>query len=421
VPHKGLTMAGITKGKITMALPLQMFGTIGLEEETAQGMLCADIDRPDEIMLHYWGEKTSPEAIMLRPHYKDNGLTELEPIALYRVNDGGALWLPKLTAQESEHLRGFHGRITEKDGAFEGEWTHISGKKGHLTFGASKQSVDVAPETCADWSEFKAWAIRARDESDAVSFRGHGSNRFRLRTTLHRAGRHRLERFCSDTLQQFRSHAEAVLGVRFDLSDGEDYSMLLGLAQHHGLPTPLLDWTSSPYIAAFFAFSDAIESAEMRPEDSHVRIYGLSRDFVSQNSPPIVTLPYFSPYISSLSILPRNNPRLYAQQGQFLATNMADVEHFLCSLESEYKKKILIAADIPISFANEALEDLKFMGLTAATLFPGLDGVCKMLKHEMSFKHRPLPPAGKPTITIDETLPRSATASPSSARLAPKG
>lgn len=404
-----------------MTLPLQLFGTIGLEEETAQGMLCVDIDRPDEIMLHCWGEKTAPVAILLRSLNKNSGLIELEPIALYKVNDGGGLWLPKLTAQESEYLQGFHGTITEKDGVFEGEWTHLSGKKGPLIFGASKHSADVDPQICANWSEFKAWATRARDESDAAAFRGHGSNRFRLRTTLHRAGRHRLERFCTDTLQQFRSHAEAVLGVRFNLSDGEDYSMLLGLAQHHGLPTPLLDWTSSPYIAAFFAFSDAIESAETRPEDTHVRIYGLTRDFVNKNSPPIVTLPFFSPYISSLSILPRNNPRLYAQQGQFLATNMADVEHYLCSLESGYEKKILIAADIPIACAIEALEDLKFMGLTAATLFPGLDGVCKMLKHEMSFKQRPLPPAGKPTITIEETSPKSATAPPASPQLVPKG
>jgi hypothetical protein len=108
-------------------------------------------------------------------------------------------------------------------------------------------------------------------------------------------------------------------------------------------------------------------------------------------------LPYFSPYVATLSISPMHNPRLYAQQGQFLVTNVSDTENFLCSLEQKSGKKFLLTADVPIACANEALEDLKFMGLTAATMFPGLDGVGKMLRHEMSFKHRALPIAGEPS------------------------
>ena len=386
-----------------MTQPLQLFGNIDTAEDTIHAMMCMDIDRPEEAMLHFWGGTTAPAgAVLLRFLRKSVGVVELELMSAYRTNERGGLWLPILSESEIEYVRGVRAVLQEKDGLLEGEWTHQSGKKGHITLRPPESSADLVPEKCSSWSDFKAWATRARDERDAVFFRGHGSNRFPLRTTLHRAGRHRLERYCAESLLEFQSHAEAVLGIRFNMSDPNDYSMLLGLAQHHGLPTPLLDWTNSPYIAAFFAFADAIESAESRPDDSHVRIYGLTREFVRISSPSLVTLPFVSPYVAALSISARNNPRLYAQQEQFLVTNVGDAEQFLCSMEQRTGSKILMAADVPISSASEALEDLKFMGLTAATMFPGLDGVGQMMRHAMSFKHRPLPPAGKPSSGIPE-------------------
>jgi len=165
-------------------------------------------------------------------------------------------------------------------------------------------------------------------------------------------------------------------------------------------------------VAAFFAFADALEAMGTRPTDTHIRVYGLTRRFTQRFFTSVVSLPYYAPYVSPLSVSPRNNPRMYAQQGQFLVTNVADVESFLRTIEKKNEYKVIIAADVPISCASEALEDLAFMGLTAATMFPGLDGVCRMMRHSMAFKRQTVSTVKSPALGKPSDDPQSEAAPP---------
>jgi hypothetical protein len=363
----------------------QLLGAVQTSKGTSDAMLCIDSDRPNEYLIQLWGTELECAALFLAEKMPD-GQLNLKVQRYFRVGDLGGLWAPNvLTDEEKAFLMGLSVSMKEVDGAFSGEWRGNGGESGKVYFAVRPSPPGLAATECRTWEDFKKWATQVRNGENVSAFRGHGSNLFRLRTTLQRAGRNRLERYNTEVLPEFCRHAEAVLNGKFSLLDGDDYSVVLGLAQHHGLPTPLLDWTGSPYIAAFFAFSDAFENLAARPEVLHVRIYGLTDSFLAAHWSHRVTLAYKRPYVSPIKISPRLNPRLYAQQGQFLVTNMADVEQYVREFDEKHGTTSLIAADVPIDCCEEALRDLNFMGLNAANLFPGLDGVGKMLKHAMAF------------------------------------
>lgn len=376
---------------------LQMFGEISTGGKIFNAMMCRDVDRPWEIMLHWWNKADGAEAVRLKLHPLTPNRYKLELLNIYRAGQNGSLYLPDLTAEEKETFKLFSASVEFEDDIARFEWKRQDNQAlEKFTLRSSKLDLEVTPVRCETWADFKNWASSAKKDHHAVMFRGHGSSKFRLCTTLARAGRTRLERYVNDTLDEFRQHCEAIFQQRFDTSNGHDFSTLLALAQHHGLPTPLLDFTSSPYIAAYFAFADALQLAHNDDPEALIRIYGLTEQFELVSTLANVGVAGCSPYVSPLAVSARYNPRLYVQQGKFVITNVADLEGFLCGAEGHVNQNFMVAVDIPASEAVTALQDLRYMGLTASSLFPGLDGVCTMLKQAMHFPTSSTPSPGLP-------------------------
>jgi len=253
-------------------MDLQFFGTIETAQGLAHAMLCIDGDRPSEYMLQ-WGydgnAPPSPGRGIRAESVWEAGVLKLKPAWIFRTNPSGGLYptnWKELTAEEQQGFRELRAELRgTPTGGLEGRWTGPNGATGAITFNLPPHANRVTARLCRSWGGFRDWAAEMQSEG-AVWFRGHGSRSFGLQTSLHRLGRTRLERYCLDELIRFNAHAEAVLGRRFNLLDTNDYSTIMALAQHHGLATPLLDWTASPYIAAFFAFADAVEKSKVPSE-----------------------------------------------------------------------------------------------------------------------------------------------------------
>lgn len=376
---------------------IQRFGELKLNQRNVDAMLCMDIDKPLEYSIHIWDSEFQFAGLLMQKVEVIGHEIKLKGKRLLKASESGALYFPILDEEERAFLDSLDVYIEITESGVAGRWTYADQSKGSFSFLNPKSDRKINPKVCKDWTDFKKWAFDSRKLFDTALYRGHGDHNYRLQTSLHRVGRARIDRYCTEILGNFHGQVEAVLGARVDMNNGSDYSMVLGLAQHHGLPTPLLDWTESPYIAAFFAFSDALEKNYSTGNESFVRIYALTKRFISERSPPSVVLPYKSPYVNSLQISPRHNPRIQAQQGHFLVTNICDLEQWFLNFEETGGNSVLLAADVPARFAAEALEDLAFMGITAATLFPGLDGICRALRHRMIFPGDSIDSGGLPT------------------------
>lgn len=226
------------------------------------------------------------------------------------------------------------------------------------------------------WSEFKRRMAKYSDRE--YIYRGQ-SNAYKLRTAFHRLRRYDLFRYMTEDIPSLHQHLCSLTKHLFNLNNPYECGAFYNLIQHHGYPTPLLDWTFSPFVAAFFGFRKVRKQESSK---NNVRIYLFDqkqwiKDWFQTYS---INTPH--PHLSILKTLAIENQRMIPQQAISTFTNIDDIEFYIKTKEKELNKKYLFAFDIPYSERNKVMNELEYMGITAASLFPGLDGACEAFKEK---------------------------------------
>lgn len=237
----------------------------------------------------------------------------------------------------------------------------------------------VRIETLSSWHEFHqkacnlkskrgfVWRGQKKDESSGWSLQSSFDREYQNNNQSTRAKKLR------DHLETFKVEMNKYYPNVLPKYDVDIWA----LGQHYGLMTPLLDWTQSPYIAAYFAFKDVIDPHDQNDHYRYVYALNKSLERLMTKEKKAGHLLSSNRSVIFIDQLPYHNPRFTAQKGVFSkAFQGNDITKYVDSFITKRPRELVIVKfKIPTKEREECLRDLHLMVIDHTSLLLDLHDV----------------------------------------------
>ena len=208
------------------------------------------------------------------------------------------------------------------------------------------------------WHEFLSFLDRHMHSRWV--FRGQPSEAWDLRPSAGRGARYD-PLFEERVFRAFRKDAR----LHMHMPETSDWDWL-ALGQHFGLPTRLLDWSTNPLVACFFALMD----------ETHNKLNAVVYAYPLDEKQIVDPATWPSPFeIEKVGFLLPSSlaPRISSQRGLFSVHPRPDEAWRPSEIENH---RFIIPAEFRFTFQRKLFR----MGVDAAHIWANLEGVCGSLK-----------------------------------------
>ncbi len=231
--------------------------------------------------------------------------------------------------------------------------------------------------------------LSLRDPAFIWWYRGVGNSAHSLVPSLYRSLKPEVELLAiqQELITEFQ--AKSLLMDHGSSGNEQAWQSLIHM-QHYGIPTYMLDWSTSPLIALYFALSSCIATGTTSP----CRVFCLKPESWNREKQPSFRSEILRPLSrlddyalapsrvngdSPIAFLPpHSNPRVQRQQGVFVVFGK-----YKNTMESIDAADNIVAIDIPEDAVPNLFSTLLLLGVSATSVYPDLHG----LSLEMRYKY----------------------------------